>query len=237
MDTVLLVLEYLGVIAFAVSGSMVAIDKEADYVGVLLLSLVTCFGGGIMRDIFLGQTPPRFFTQYQSEIIISLVTSVIVIVFATIFKRAFVHYEHSIEAINNIVDAIGLGAFTVGGSFIALECGFTSAHIVISMGLISSIGGGLMRDLILRDIPFIIRKRVYALASFLGASLYYILAVALNVDNLMASIAGVFMTFSLRIMATVFKWNIPKAIDFDKLDAEISAKNDESDVPCNKEKR
>ena len=229
MDTFLLIIEYIGIFAFAVSGSMVAIDKEADYIGVLLMSLVTSFAGGIMRDVFLGANPPRFFTDFAVYIIICVLTSVAVIIFASVCKRAFIHYEHRIGAFINVIDALGLGAFAVGGVMISVEMGFSSPLVAISMGVISSVGGGLTRDLILRDIPFIIRKRVYALASLLGSAVYYVLAVALSLDPLLASIIGVSSTFALRVFATVFKWNVPKAIDFAALEAQIAAEKAEND--------
>ena len=228
MDTFLIVLEYIGMFAFSASGAMVAIDKEVDYIGVLLMSLVTCFGGGIMRDILLGCTPPRFFTEFAPFIIVCVCTTVVVIIFATVFKRAFINYEKRINDVNNVVDALGLGAFAVGGVVISVESGFTSPLVAITMGIISSVGGGLTRDLILRDIPFILRKRIYILASLLGASLYYVLAVTLKFDALISCIIGVVSTFILRILATIFKWNIPKAIDFAKLEAIMRKENEAS---------
>ena len=221
MDIFFLVLEYIGIVAFSVSGAMVAIDKEADYIGIVLMSLVTGFAGGIMRDLFLGSTPPRFFTSYQYSIIVCVLTSVLVIVLATVFKRGFVRNEEKVNTVNNFIDAIGIGIFAVGGTKIAVELGFTSPLIAISMGVISSVGGGLVRDLILREIPFIIKKRIYALATLAGASVYYILAVKLSVDTVLATCVGVLLTFMLRVLATVFKWNIPKAIDFARLEEEV----------------
>ena len=160
MDIFFLILEYIGIVAFSVSGAMVAIDKEADYVGIILMSLVTSFAGGIMRDLFLGDAPPKFFTSFQPQIIICVATSVAVIILASIFKRGFIRNERRIESVNNIVDAMGLGVFSVSGTKIAVALGFTSPLIAISMGIISAVGGGLTRDLILRDIPFIMRQQM-----------------------------------------------------------------------------
>ncbi len=218
MDIFFLILEYVGIVAFSVSGAMVAIDKEADYVGIILMSLVTSFAGGIMRDLFLGATPPKFFTSFQIHIALCTVTSVAVIILASLFKRGFIRNERRIESVNNIVDAMGLGVFSVSGTKIAVELGFTSPLIAISMGIISAVGGGLTRDLILRDIPFIIRKRVYALASLAGAVTYYILA--LNVDEALAFSVGIAASFALRVLATVFNWNVPKVISFAELAGE-----------------
>lgn len=221
MDIFFLILEYIGIVAFSVSGAMVAIDKEADYVGVLLMSLTTSFSGGIMRDLFLGATPPKFFTSLQPQVAICVTASVAVIVLAAVFKRGFVRNEKRIAAVNNIVDAVGLGVFSVSGTKIAVELGFSSPLIAISMGIITAVGGGLTRDLILRDIPFIIRKRVYAVASLIGAAVYYILAVHLKADEVVSLGAGVLAAFTLRLLATVFKWNIPKAINFATLEKKM----------------
>ena len=228
MDTALLIIEYIGIVAFAVSGAMVAIDKEADYFGVVLLSLITCFAGGIMRDLLLGSVPPRFFTEFAPFILTCVISSVAVIIFATLFKRVFVEYETRINAVNNIIDASALGLFSVSGVMISVEAGYSSPLIAISMGLISSVGGGLLRDLMLGDIPFIIRKRIYAVASLFGASICYVLYVTLSLSYVVAAIAGILLTFLLRLLATIFKWNMPKAIDFKKLEAEMAREREKN---------
>ena len=135
--------------------------------------------------------------------------------------------EGRIATVNNFIDAIGIGIFAVGGTKIAVELGFSSPLIAIPMGVISSVGGGLVRDLILREIPFIIKKRIYALAALAGAALYYSLAVALTVDTVIATLAGLLLTFALRVLATVFKWNMPKAIDFARLAEQMRSEGTE----------
>lgn len=218
MDIFFTIIEYIGVIAFSVAGAMIAIDKEADIVGVLILALTTAFGGGIMRDILLGYIPPRFFTEYYIEIAISLISAIAVFIFASAYKKTFLEKERLIGSINNFFDAAGLGIFSVYSANMAVEMGYTEPIVVISMGVIASVGGGLVRDLILRDIPFIIKKHVYFVAALLGASVYYVLSVLLSLNPVVASFAGFFVTFVLRILATVFKWNLPRAITFSKID-------------------
>ena len=218
METLLTILEFAGIVAFSVSGAMVAIDKEADLVGVIILALVTSFGGGIMRDLFLGNTPPAFFTEYTVQIIVCVSVALAVFFCAAIFKRKYVNQENHINAINNIVDALGLGIFAVAGAAIAYEAGESSPLIVISMGIISSVGGGLVRDLILRDIPFIIRKRIYVLAALAGAVTYYLLFFVVELTAIWSMLIGALVTFALRVLATIFKWNMPKAIKFSELE-------------------
>ena len=218
MDIFFIIIENIGVIAFSVAGAMIAIDKEADIAGVLILALTTAFGGGIMRDILLGYIPPRFFTEYYIEIAISLTSAIVVFIFASAYKKTFLEKERLIGSINNFFDAAGLGIFSVYSANMAVEMGYTEPIVVISMGVIASVGGGLVRDLILRDIPFIIKKHVYFVAALLGASVYYVLSVLLSLNPVVASFAGFFVTFVLRILATVFKWNLPRAITFSKID-------------------
>ena len=160
MDIFFTIIEYIGVIAFSVSGAMIAIDKEADIAGVIILALTTAFGGGIMRDLFLGITPPRFFTEYYIEIAVCVASAALVFVFAAIYKKTFLKNERLISFVNNFFDAAGLGIFSVYSANMAVEMGYTEPIVVISMGVIASCGGGLARDLILRDIPFIIKKHV-----------------------------------------------------------------------------
>ena len=217
MDLFFLIIEYVGIVAFAISGAMVAIDNEADFIGVIFLAIITSFAGGLCRDLILGHTPPRFFTSYTVHIIICVATAVIVFIFAAMFKKRYVMAEKRIDAINNIVDAAGIGVFSVAGTAIAIEAGFTSPFIPITLGMITSIGGGMCRDVILRQIPFVIKKRIYAVACLAGAGVYYFLFMHTEIGAMLATLIGAAVTFTLRILATVFKWNMPKAIDFSAL--------------------
>ena len=208
MKYLFLFLEMIGVIAFSVSGAMVSVKKNLDLFGVTLLGLLTAFGGGILRDCLLGEIPPRFFTNYWM-ILAGLLAALSVFAVARILKERYFSNEAAIEKINNVFDALGLGAFAVTGSQIAVEAGFESRWIlVISMGLVTAIGGGLIRDLMLREIPFVLNKRIYAIAALAGATLYYVLRL-LRCTQVMAALAGIVLTFILRLLATRYSWNLP----------------------------
>ena len=210
-------MEYLGVIAFSISGAVVAIEKETDVFGVLVLAFITSFGGGVTRDLILGLPVPGFFTKsYMPAILICFVTAVIVVVFAMCFKRVFIEKEGFIGTINNYIDAVGLGAFTVSGVKLAISVGHSEPFIAIMMGMIACIGGGMIRDVMLGTIPFVLRKRIYAIAALAGAAVYYLLWY-LNVGEAIAMIVGALTTILIRVLATVFKLNIPKAIVYSKL--------------------
>ena len=214
MQIFFFILETVGVVAFAIAGSLVAIDKEADVFGVLFLSLTTCFGGGMIRDVLIDRTP-SFFTSYF-HILCAAVTCLVVFVIAAKFKKQYVEREKLVESINNYFDAVGLGVFAVTGAKICVDSGFDSPLVAITLGMVTSIGGGMIRDLCLRRMPFVLNKRIYAVASLLGGVVYYALLKLTVVPEYMALLSGVAFVVAIRILAIVFKLNMPKAIIFEK---------------------
>ncbi len=237
METIVVILEIIGIISFSAAGAMVAIDKENDIFGVIFLSITTCFGGGMLRDILcgdaIGRNVPWFFSgdfDANIYIIISVLTALSVFLIAMIFKKHYVKDEKRVVAINNILDAIGIGVFTAMGTASYISLG---PLVAISMGMITSIGGGLIRDVILSDIPFVLRKYVYAVAVILGSSVYYIIAALIlpNTDYgaAVATVACTLLIFTVRMLATYFKWNMPKAINFRKMKAESPSREESAD--------
>ena len=222
LDVILLVIEILGIISFSISGSIVAIDKGMDVFGVVLLGVVTSFGGGIMRDLIIGNVPPLFFGKIIHLVAVSVFTAILVFAFAYAFKRWYVKEEAKIIIVNNYIDAVGLGAFAVSGVKICLSvCEGGGAFLAICMGVITAVGGGVLRDVCLGDVPFILRKRIYALAAIVGASLYYLIDVVVLPDgvigDIVGSVVGVAAVVLIRVLATHFKWNLPK-VQFDEND-------------------
>ena len=120
METLLLIINYVGIVSFAAAGAMIAIDHETDLFGVVLLSLLTCFGGGMLRDVIAGQSIgrelPAFFTDMTVEIVICLVTTVVVFILAAVFKKKYVEKEAAVDKINNVLDALGIGVFAAAGT-------------------------------------------------------------------------------------------------------------------------
>ncbi len=211
MKILFTVLELIGVVAFAVSGAMVSVKKNMDIFGVTFLGLITAFGGGILRDTLVGKIPPAFFTNYWM-VLAGTVAALIVFWVARILKERYFSKEDTIEHINNVFDALGLGAFAVTGAQVTMETGFEKQWLlVLMMGLLTAIGGGLLRDLMLREIPFVLNKRIYAIAALEGTAVYYVLHLLEVTEWLAASIA-ILTTFLLRLLATHFKWNLPHAI-------------------------
>ena len=215
MEVFSTVLEVIGVSAFSISGAMVAIRRKTDLFGVILLAIITTLGGGLTRDVVLSFSPPGFFSM-KSYILISAVVAVIVFMFARKFSHTYLENEQNIERINDIFDALGLGIFAVMGVKVAFDHGHTNdALICITCGLLTGICGGMLRDVLTNYTPFVLVKRIYALAALAGSSVYYLLHIYgefININDGLALIIGLSVTFILRILAMTFKWNMPIAI-------------------------
>lgn len=208
-ELVLFIFEMVGTVAFAISGAMIAIKKRVDIFGVIVLSSMTALGGGIVRDILIGHLPPTMFSDYR-YVLAAVVTSVVVFVVAYIFRDLYRRSESTVDAVNNIFDALGLGIFTVMGAKVAIESGFTvNGILVVCLAVITGVGGGIIRDIMLKEIPFVLKKRIYAVASILGGTAYHLMYVN-NVNIRIATVVAVLIVFTVRILATVFKLDLPK---------------------------
>ena len=205
-----LILEIAGTVSFAISGAMAALEKKVDLFGVIVLGITTALAGGIFRDMLVGRVPPAAFSD-GTYMKIAFVTSVIVFLAAWMFSDKYVNNIQVIDTINNIFDAAGLGAFTITGAKVAMSMGYMdNSFFVIFLGMVTGVGGGILRDLMIGEIPFILRKRIYAVASLLGGCIYYVLLLK-NVADMTAAFIGIGIVFSLRMLATIFRWNLPKA--------------------------
>lgn len=230
------IFEFIGTVVFAISGTLIAIQKKLDLFGILTLSIVTAVGGGIFRDIIIGTTPPMAFKN-PFFCFISILTSIITISLYSLiskftYKKALQEYEIDIfdkdynsenikhrinflrkrtailKKFNSIFDAIGLGIFTAVGSNIAISNKFSNLFLVICMGSITGIGGGILRDIFVQDIPVVFKKEIYAIASILGAFAFWFLYKHISIIHCLYISA--FVTFSFRILSLHFNWNLPK---------------------------
>lgn len=207
METVLLVLELIGTLAFAVSGAFVGVRRDMDVFGVIILGLTTAVGGGVIRDLVLGITPPRTF-QHPIYAIISIVASVVVFLIA---RHGFTEKDDGpYGAAMLVMDSLGLGAFTVSAIGTALEQGHDyGAFLLIFVGVVTGVGGGVLRDVMAGLTPYIFRKHVYASASILGAVVCVIL-MPLTGDT-WAIALGMAVVVITRLLSAYFRWNLPHA--------------------------
>lgn len=208
MEKLMFVLELIGVAAFAISGAMTAMEKKADMFGVIFLAVTTALGGGIIRDVLLGELPPKMFTSY-TYVLVAVIASVVVFSDASIRIEKYRSNADKLDAVNNVFDAVGLAVFTVSGMNMAITAnGIENPFLIIAMGMVTGIGGGMLRDMMLGTMVKVMRKRIYAVASLAGGVIYYML-LRLGIGDIVSAITGMLLIFTLRVLATVFKWNLP----------------------------
>ncbi|EFI41773.1 trimeric intracellular cation channel family protein [Peptoniphilus sp. oral taxon 386] len=203
------VLEIIGTIAFASSGAMVGIRKGMDLFGILVLGIVTALGGGCVRDIILGITPPGMFVN-SSYAIQALISSLILFMIFYVKSdylnsKALKKYEDFLM----ILDAIGLGAFTVTGINTAIGTGYAEKEfLLIFVGMLTGVGGGIIRDVFSNSIPSIFKEQIYAVASFFGACFYVLFIDKLDADTVM--ILSAMIVIIIRIFAVKKNLHLPK---------------------------
>ena len=206
MDELIYALEIIGAAAFAVSGAMAALEREADIFGVIFLAVVTALGGGVIRDLLLGVTPPKMFVSYV-YLAVAAVAALVVFADAYIRREKYRKHRDKLDSINNMFDAVGLAVFTVSGMNTAMQQS-DNVLLILVLGMSTGVGGGMLRDMMINKMPKVLRKRVYAVASLLGGGVYYGLF-ALGVHETIAAVSGMALIIALRVLATVYKWNLP----------------------------
>lgn len=200
--------EYSGVFAFGVSGAMVAIERKLDLFGIVFMGVTTALGGGVIRDLMLGIVPPSMFRSY-SYLLISVAASLLVFFTAVFFRRFYSENSERIGQITNVVDAVGLGLFSVLGARTAIEAGYgDNVFFCMFLGMTTGSVGGLLRDIMTGSVPAILYKRIYAVASLGGAGLYCFL-IGLKIPETDSMLVAAACVFAVRMLATKYKWNFP----------------------------
>ncbi len=209
MAEIIGILEIIGTIAFAISGALVAISAYLDLFGVIFVGCITAFGGGILRDLIIGVTPPRIFLNYRL-CLVAITASALVFVFAYFKRKSFGSLKGRIEHINNIFDALGLAAFSITGAEIGFGSGFgDNGFIIIALGMITGVGGGIFRDVLTDTTPYVFKKHIYAIASIAGSTVYFILRLN-GADISLCSVISMVIVVTIRMLAAKFRLSLPK---------------------------
>lgn len=202
MNLVLELANYIGIIAFAISGSMKAIKKGMDLLGVLVLGFSTALGGGITADLLLGKTPPTNLVYLPYPL-----TAFISSLFTFIFYKVFSNVNKPLL----YADAIGLGAFASSGASLAYSV-YPSPLLVVMIGTITAVGGGVIRDLLSNEIPLVLTREFYASAAIIGSFTFFMLKYE-GVNEEYAILISFVITTLLRIVALRMKWELPKPLN------------------------
>lgn len=198
--TFLYLLDLLGTAAFAASGALAGVRRGMDIFGVLMLGLVTATGGGTLRDLLLGDTPPFIFKN-ETYLYISIAVSLAVF----IMHRHLDFLEHPLQ----FFDAIGLGTFVVIGTGKALAFHFGMVGAVM-MGVMTATAGGMIRDVLSNQVPMVLQKEVYASACMAGGFLLVLMHRA-HLPDSWSVLAAAVLVITVRLLAIRYRWSLPKA--------------------------
>lgn len=205
METLLIsILDLAGTAAFAASGALLALRRRLDFFGVLVLSFLTACGGGIVRDLLIGRTPPAALEDY-TYVIVAVSTGFITFAFYRIISR--------VHRLLEIFDAIGLGLFTVTGVTIGLEHEIPPFAAAL-LGVITAVGGGAIRDVLAARVPTVLRDEIYASASLAGAVIMLAFELTPIINREIAGLIGGSFVTLLRLAAYRWSWRLPvRSID------------------------
>ena len=206
-EFLLILFDLIGTVAFAISGALVGVGKKMDLFGTIVLAVSTACGGGVIRDMVVGNIPPNMF---RNPLYVSIAAVVAVIVFFLCYwhrkmpKLAGPLYDRMLFCF----DTLGLAAFTVDGIMVGISCGYESnAFLLVFLGFLTAVGGGTLRDVLAGRIPDIFLKHIYAVAAIAGGIL---LVLTLPLGERTAMILGFSLVIALRCLAAHYRWNLPR---------------------------
>ena len=194
------VLDLFGTMAFAVTGAFKAIEHKSDIVGIIILAMITGVAGGVLRDIVFGRIPPIAVVN-PLYLIISTATGLAIFFLYRALKK---HWNLFLK-----FDAIGLGVFTIIGSTFAYNLLGLNFLAMVFAGMLTAVGGGILRDIFVNEVPIVFVKELYASASFLGVVMFFLLLAA-GIDLNLAAIPSIVAVTSLRLFAIKYNWNLPR---------------------------
>lgn len=198
MPSLLLTLDLAGVAVFALSGALAAVHRKLDAFGVAVVGVATALGGGILRDVLLGATPPASLRDWR-YLAVPVAASALAFWFHPQVARGW--------RVVLVLDAAGLALFTVTGTTTALDHGLGVAASCL-LGMLTGIGGGVLRDLLLNEIPVVLRRDVYALVALLGAAVVAA-AYRLELSPAGAAATAASLVFAVRLLAVIRHWSAP----------------------------
>ena len=209
-EVLVIFFDLIGTIAFAISGALVGVNRRMDLFGIIVLAVCTACGGGMIRDITVGNIPPNMF---RNPLYVGIAAGVAVVVFILFYSHA--KMPRCMAPVYDKMlfwfDTLGLAAFTVDGIMVGISCGYESnAFLLVFLGFLTAGGGGTLRDVLAGRIPDIFLKHIYAVAAIAGGIL---LVLTLPLGERTAMILGFSLVIALRCLAAHYRWNLPRIRD------------------------
>jgi uncharacterized membrane protein YeiH len=195
------ILDLFGTMAFAVTGAFKAIDHKSDIVGIIILSTITGVAGGVIRDIIFGKFPPTVFIN-PLYLIVTVSTGIVIFI---LYPSIKIHWNLFLK-----FDAVGLGVFTVIGASIAYNLFGLNFLTMTFAGVLTAVGGGILRDVFVNEVPLVFVKEIYASTSFAGVVILFVM-LAMGINLYTATVPSILAVTSFRLLAIKFNWNLPRA--------------------------
>lgn len=206
-DSIIFFMEILGTIAFAASGAMVGIRKKMDIFGICVLGVVTAVGGGMTRDVILGKIPSALQKPVYVEVSVATALAIFILLYVKqdlLSGKMGTFYDKAML----VMDSVGLGIFTTLGVMTGIDNGYEwNAFLLVFIGMLTGVGGGLMRDMMAGEEPYIFVKHIYACASLVGA--LGCVWIYREWGRLPAVFIGAFIVMAIRFLAAHYRWNLP----------------------------
>ena len=209
MELFILVIELAGTMAFAASGAMTGMKKDMDIFGICILALTTAVGGGVIRDLILGNTPPNTF---RNPVYATVAILTALVLFLPWVRRFLMRDQRLYDTSMLVLDTAGLGIFTVVGMRIAYSVvPSPTLFLLVFVGVVTGVGGGVIREMMAGDTPDLFVKHIYACASLAGA----LVCAALwdPAGEVAAMAVGMTVVMVIRLLSAHYHWNLPKAHD------------------------
>lgn len=204
-STAFVVLEAVGTMAFAISGVMAAARAGMDWLGAVVLAIAVAIGGGTLRDVLLGRLPVAWLETVW-PVLLAIGTAAVMLVVLRIWPRA--HLEAASPIL--VADAAGLSAFVIVGTQIGLAATLTPV-LAVMLGVLTGVGGGVIRDLLTATKPAVLVGQIYAVAGLMGGA-WFVLLEGLGVDTQVSVWTSVALILAMRLAAIRYGWHLPKAL-------------------------
>ena len=195
------ILDLFGTMAFAVTGAFKAIEHKSDIVGIIILSTITGVAGGVIRDIIFGKFPPTVVIN-PLYLVVTVVTAFVIFI---LYPSIKIHWNLFLK-----FDAVGLGVFTVIGASIAYNIFGLNFLTMAFAGVLTAVGGGILRDVFVNEVPLVFVKELYASTSFIGVVILFVMLV-MGINLYSATIPSILAVTSIRLLAMKYNWNLPRA--------------------------
>lgn len=201
MPVLIQILDLFGTMAFAVTGAFKAIEHKSDIVGIIILSTTTGVAGGVIRDIIFGKFPPTVVIN-PLYLIVTVVTGIVIFI---LYPSIKIHWNLFLK-----FDAVGLGVFTIIGASIAYNIFGLNFLTMAFAGVLTAVGGGILRDVFVNEVPLVFVKELYASTSFIGVIILFVMLV-MGINLYSATIPSILAVTSIRLLAIKYNWNLPRA--------------------------